>query len=386
MRSSSSRRSSPKRRSSSACAWRVCLAALGRLEEATERFDAVASEAASFGRADLRGAALVGLGNALQKQGRGAGALLPLADAKAIAEETGDTRLQVQTLFELAQANRDFHGELDVAVEQLAQALELAATLDDRPLLAEGELRLGFQLYAVGDLEQAEAALARSAEIGSELGSRRDETRATFMRALTTYHRGRAEEAERLALEAQEWFERTGDSYFRIQNLRSLARYARSRGDADEAERRLLAALELAEPSGGWLVSDLTSDLAELLVSVGRVAEAGAAATAAMKLVPEDDPAARAVASTAAACVAAATGDAETVRLRASEALELHGRLASALELARARITLGGALAKVGEDEWASAELRLAGEDCSRMGATTLLAEAEVALSALDAR
>ncbi len=362
------------------------LAALGRLEEATERFDAVASEAASFGRADLRGAALVGLGNALQKQGRGAGALLPLADAKAIAEETGDTRLQVQTLFELAQANRDFHGELDVAVEQLAQALELAATLDDRPLLAEGELRLGFQLYAVGDLEQAEAALARSAEIGSELGSRRDETRATFMRALTTYHRGRAEEAERLALEAQEWFERTGDSYFRIQNLRSLARYARSRGDADEAERRLLAALELAEPSGGWLVSDLTSDLAELLVSVGRVAEAGAAATAAMKLVPEDDPAARAVASTAAACVAAATGDAETVRLRASEALELHGRLASALELARARITLGGALAKVGEDEWASAELRLAGEDCSRMGATTLLAEAEVALSALDAR
>ena len=151
------------------------LAALGRLEEAIERFDSVASDAASFGRADLRGAALVGLGNALQKQGRGAGALLPLADAKAIAEETGDTRLQVQTLFELAQANRDFHGELDVAVEQLAQALELAATLDDRPLLAEGELRLGFQLYAVGDLEQAEAALARSAEIGSELGSRRDE-------------------------------------------------------------------------------------------------------------------------------------------------------------------------------------------------------------------
>ena len=44
------------------------------------------------------------------------------------------------------------------------------------------------------------------------------------------------------------------------------------------------------------------------------------------------------------------------------------------------------ALARVGEDEWASAELRLAEEQCARMGATTLLAEAEVALSALDVR
>ena len=43
---------------------------------------------------------MVGLGNALQKQGRGEDALLPFADANAIAEETADTKLQVATLFD----------------------------------------------------------------------------------------------------------------------------------------------------------------------------------------------------------------------------------------------------------------------------------------------
>ena len=362
------------------------LAALGSLDEAGERFLSVASDAATLGRRDLRGAALVGLGNVLQKQGRGADARLPLVDAIAIAEETGDTKLQVQTLFELAQFDVDFAGDHDLAVAELERALDLAAGLDDNALLAEGLLRLGFMLFGGGALEQAEAALARSAAIGSELGSRRDETRATFMRALTAYHRGRPEEAERLALGAQEWFERTGDSYFRIQNLRALSRYAFDRGDPDDAERRLREALELARPSGGWLVSDLNAGLAELLARLGRVDQAEAAAGAALAAVPAADPQARATACVAVAYVAAAAGDPDAVRTNAREALEILGSRDNALDLARARVTLGEALAMVGDEERASAELRLAGEQCARMGATTLLAEAEIALSALDVR
>ena len=192
------------------------------------------------------------------------------------------------------------------------------------------------------------------------------------------------DEAERLALEAQEWFERTGDNYFRIQNLRWLATYARARGDTDEAERRLESAMALAAPSGGWLVSDLNAALAELLVDVGRLEEAVTAVDAALSGAPPGDPQARAGALVAGACTAAAAGDADLVRARAAEALEIHGRFASPFELARTRIVVGEALARVGEHEWASTELRLAAEECARMGATTLLAQAEAALSALE--
>jgi tetratricopeptide (TPR) repeat protein len=133
-------------------------------------------------------------------------------------------------------------------------------------------------------------------------------------------------------------------------------------------------------------VSDLNAALAEVLARLGRIDEAAAAYETALTRAAEGDPQARAVALVAGACVAAAAGDADLVRVRAEEALQIHSRLGYPLELARVRITIGEALARVGEDEWASAELRLAEEQCARMGATTLLAEAEVALSALDVR
>jgi class 3 adenylate cyclase/tetratricopeptide (TPR) repeat protein len=360
------------------------LSALGDLDEAAERFEAVAAGAAAIGRVDVRGRALVGLGNIRQKQGRGAEARVPLADASAIADETGDAKLQVHTLFELAALDHDFAGDHELAVSELERALELAAGLDDRALLAEGELRLGFLLFADGALEKAEAALMRSAAIGSELGSRRDESRAVFMQAYTAYYRGRVEEAERLALGVQEWFERTGDSYFRIQNLRALGRYALDRGDVDEAVGRLQTALELAEPSGGWLVSDLNALLAEFFARAGRLDEALEAGGAALASVPAADPQAQATALVANAYVAAATGDPELARDRADEALDILSRHGSVIDLARSRVTLGQALALAGDEEGAATQLRLAGEESARAGATLLLAVAEIALSSLE--
>jgi tetratricopeptide (TPR) repeat protein len=344
----------------------------------------VAAEAAAAGWAELRGAALVGLGSVLQKQGRGEEARFALIDAQAIAEETGDTKLEVQTLFELSELKRDFSGEPEAAVVDLERAVELAAVLDDRHLLAEGELRRGFVLVADGRLALAEQALARSAEIGSELGSRRDESRATCQHAYIAYHRGRPEEAERRALEAQEWFERTGDSYFRVQNLRSLSTFALARDDGAEAERRLREAILLANPTGGWLVSELNADLAELLVALGRVDEAEAALAVATDELPEGDPAARAVVCVAAACVAGARDDRNATRRFAEEALEIVVDLGNRLEVTRVRIALARPLAKVGEKEQAAELLRLAGESASEIGATMLLADAETTLSELE--
>jgi hypothetical protein len=51
---------------------------------------------------------------------------------------------------------------------------------------------------------------------------------------------------------------------------------------------------------------------------------------------------------------------------------------------ARARIALARALAKVGEKERERQLLRLAAESASEIGATTLLASAEIALSELE--
>src|SRR5262249_4517245 len=103
------------------------LAALGSLDESCERFRAAAAEGECLGWANWRGAAQVGLGNALKELGRGEEARVALVDAHAIAEETFDARLEVLALFELAEVKRDFSGETDAAVMDLERALELAA-------------------------------------------------------------------------------------------------------------------------------------------------------------------------------------------------------------------------------------------------------------------
>lgn len=359
------------------------LAAAGKLQEAAERFRSVAADAASLGRRDLRGAALVGLGNALQKQGAPGEAHEHLLEAEAIAKDMGEGRLEVQALFELAEIDRDFRGEVTVAVETLERALELAATLDDRRLLAEGNLRLGFVLNAAGRLADAEVALARSAEIGAELDSRRDESRATFLRAWTAYHLGRPAEAERLALEAQEWFQRTGDRYFLVQNLRALAEYALARGDPALAANKLDEALLIEQEREGWLFSVMNADLAEVLVRLGRLDEARARAATAVETAPEDDPGTRAAACVATACVSGAAGDHERTRRQAEEALAIYERLGNALELARARIVLARALTSVGDREEALRHLELAAGESERVGAVTLARTARAAVAEL---
>ena len=359
------------------------LAAAGKLEDATERFRSVAADAAGLGRRDLRGAALVGLGNALQKQGSPDEAHTYLLEAKSIAEEIGDRILEVRSLFELAEIDRDFRGEVPVAVETLEHALELAASFDDRRLLAEGNLRLGFVLNAAGRLADAERALGRSAAIGAELDSRRDESRATFLRAWTAYHLGRPGEAERLALEAQEWFQRTGDRYFLVQNLRALAQYAFARGDPAAAANRLEEALLIEQDREGWLSSGMNADLAEVLVALGRLDEARERAAIAVTTAPDDDPAARASAWVASACVSAASGDRERTMQQAEDALAISEQLGNSLEVGRVRIVLARALAAVGERDEASRQLERAAAECARIGAVTLENAAREALAGL---
>jgi tetratricopeptide (TPR) repeat protein len=360
------------------------LAALGRLSDAAERFQAVASDAAAIGRDDLRGAALVGLGNALQKQGRPDAALAELLEARQIAVSSGEVGQEVQALFELAEVHRDFTGEVELARAELERALELGARLEDRHLLADGYLRVGFLHVAAGRLEPAEQALAESAEISSALGSRRGESRAMFLRAWVAFQRGRAEEAERLALDAHEWFERTGDSYFLIQSLQSLALFARARGGIADAERRLREALELARPSGGFLVSSLLADLAEVVAEAGRLDEARAAAQEALAEAPRDDAATRAAALIAAVFVAGLSGDRDAIRARGEEALFAYRHVGDPLQVIRSRIVLAAALGGVGDHAEALDHLEVALGDAEKLGALALLRRARALRESLS--
>jgi hypothetical protein len=79
-----------------------------------------------------------------------------------------------------------------------------------------------------------------------------------------------------------------------------------------------------------------------------------------------------------------ARGDRDATRRLAAEALEIVVDLGNRLEVTRVRIALARPLATVGEEDRAAELLRLAGESASEIGATTLLASAEIALSELE--
>jgi len=187
-------------------------AALGELATAHDQLLAVAEEAASLGRLDLRCAALIATANIDTKQGRAAESRRNLTEAVTIASEIGDQALQVQALYEFASFVAWFEGASEAGASQLHEALAIAEALDDQSLRIEGHLRIGTLCFNVGDLAGAEEACKQCAELASELGSFRDETKSITLLSLVRYYRGELDEAEQLALQALEWLERTGDS------------------------------------------------------------------------------------------------------------------------------------------------------------------------------
>jgi len=86
----------------------------------------------------------------------------------------------------------------------------------------------------------------------------------------------------------------------------------------------------------------------------------------------------------AVACVAAALGDGDTARRRSAEALELSATSATCSSWPEHVSRSPRTLARSGERGQAVELLQLAGVSASAMGATTLLAEAETALSELE--
>ena len=269
------------------------LTALGRLQEAIGLLERVAKEATPLGRPDLRGYALVMLANILQKLGRASEARGHLTEAREIAREVQDARLQVRTAYESAELRADFEGEVKAAVDELLLGLTAAERMDDLALRIEGNLRTGTILATAGRLRQAEQHLERCAELADQTGSYRDDARAAYLLAYVKYYLGDPEEAQTLAKRASEWLELTADRYFQIQNMLLLGRFALTRGDLDDAAGWVCQALALARVLGGWLLVEATRYLVEILVLQGRQGEANEVTSAAAEAVPEEDAFAR---------------------------------------------------------------------------------------------
>jgi class 3 adenylate cyclase/tetratricopeptide (TPR) repeat protein len=350
-------------------------AALGEHAKAYDQLMAVAHEAASLGRLDLRCAALIAIANIDNKQGRAAESRRNLTEAVAIAAELGDRALQVRALYEFSFLAAWFEGASDAAAAQLEEALAIAEELDDLSLRIEGHIRIGTLRFNVGDLVGAEEACERCAKLASELGSFRDETRSITLLSLVRYYRGQVDEAERLALQALEWLERTGDTYLQLQNLRELARCALARGDLGLAEDRLREAVPIALEFGGWLVTEIYRYLAETLVRQGRVEEARELVEFAARNLPGEDAYAQAALRLAEASVATADGERAGAVARFDEALRLLREQRLLTDLGEARVAFARALRTFGEHADARAELERAREEFAQMDARELVAQ-----------
>jgi class 3 adenylate cyclase/tetratricopeptide (TPR) repeat protein len=349
------------------------LVGMGDLKLAREELTEAVPAAAAAERPELRCAALLTLANVDWKQGFAAEERERLSEAAAIADAIGDQRLQILASFELANLRAWFDGEATAGVEDLRGAVERAKDYGDRALLTEAHLRLGSELYNLGELAEAEEEFEQAVELAGEEGSHRDEARATTMLGVVKYYRGEEELAERLATQALEWLERTGDTFLQIQNLRSLARYALGRGAVDEAEERLRTALPLALEGGGWIAIDIYRHLAETLVRRGRVDDARELIAFAARNVPEEDHYARAALLVGEAIVATAGGESTTAATAFAEALRLMEQQQLVIDVCETRVELARALKTFGDFGGARTELERARAAFARMGARTVV-------------
>ncbi|MDX6409622.1 MAG: hypothetical protein QOE13_2693 [Gaiellaceae bacterium] len=352
------------------------LAVLGEIAKAVEQLLIAVEEAPSVGRRDLRCAGLVAVGAIDLRLGRPGESRPRLLEAEGLASQLGDRRLQVKAGYELSALYSDFDGEFGAATEKLAGAIGIAEEIDDRTLVVEGHLRMGFLRFNEGDLVGAEASLTRCLEFAAQLGSRRDEARASFLLALTHYYRGDVDEAERLGRQTREWLERTGETFFQIQNYVALGVYALARKDPRGAERILRDAVPLALEEGPRII-EVYRFLAEALVLQGRADDATELAEFASRNLPEDDVYSQATVRLAEALAATGRDDRGAAIQGYDDAVRLYDGLHLPIEGGQARIAYARALRAFGDEPGARSRFEQARESFANIQAIGVVAEIE---------
>jgi class 3 adenylate cyclase/tetratricopeptide (TPR) repeat protein len=357
---------------------------LGELGQAREELGPLPAEADALARPDLRCEALLLLGDLDQRQGRAGEAYDLLREATELAQQTGLHALRIKSAFVFSALRADFFpAEYEQAIAGLEEAIALADVLADRPLLADGHLRLGAILLNRGRLAAAEDELRTCLALANELGSRRLEAEAMCWLGRVEYFRGRIDAGTRTCLHARQLLERTADTYFQVQNLvDGLALFAILERRPVDAERWLLEALPIAVQIGGWSVLEVYRYLAEALVEQGRIDDAREIVEFAARDLPEEDPWARVCLLLAQGLVATAGGDDGSAGPAFAEAVRLVEELDMPRELGEAHWTIARALERSGRTGEARVELTTARELLARTEATALVSLVESELTA----
>jgi len=356
------------------------LVALGEVARAREELLDVEQAALASARADLRGAALVALANIDWKQGHVVESHRHVAEAEAVASAIGDKRLLVRVIYESAFTRALFEGSSEAA-DDVRRGLALAQALDDRELLIDGHMRLGFMLSNAGRLVEAEWELLRCIELAGEVGSHRDEARVTYLLGFIKYYLGERVEAERLARQAEEWLERTCDTLFQVQNYRTLAIFALARGELELAEERLQQSLPLALELGTWFVLDTYRYLVDVLVRRGNVGDARALLEFADRDVPAEDQGCLAALRLAQGVVATADGDRAAAAAGFEDAARLFYELNQPVDLGESCVSYCRALESFGDAEGALEQLLRARLLFEQMGASGRVADIDALLA-----
>jgi tetratricopeptide (TPR) repeat protein len=324
------------------------------------------------------------LGQIELRQGHVNDAREHLTEAHEIAIETADRPLQVKAMYRLAALRGDYEGDIEQALANARDGLLLATAIEDRALMVEGHLRLGFFLENLGELEGAQRELEHCLELAEQTGSRRDDAQATYLLGLVRYYRGDPDEAERLGLQAHEWLERTGETFMGIQNLIALASYALAKDDPALAERWLEEALPPALEGGGFLIVQVYRVLVETLVRQGRIDDAKVLLELARRDAPAEDPYAVTQVLLAQASIACGVDDFDGASRAYAEALRLLEEQQLVIELAETRLELARALHRFADAAAARLELGRAREAFAAMGAVAHIAEIDGIVKSLE--
>src|SRR5207245_11112160 len=127
-----------------------------------------------------------------QRQGLTSDAHDRLAEAQRLASLTENAALQARVACVFASFVGDQEGRQNDAIESLRAAIATLEEVDDRALVAEGQLRIAAALINMGDFSGTEVELRRCLELAADLGSHRLQAEATSWLGLEAVKIGRA--------------------------------------------------------------------------------------------------------------------------------------------------------------------------------------------------
>ena len=289
---------------------------------------ALVDEAATLGRRDLRGRALLRLGlDAAVSDGdhdRLRAAEL-LGEARADLQAAGDVIHESDLVYYLG-FNSWLAADLPTALEVWREAADLARAAGDAGRETRARQRIIHVLFELGRRDEAERLLERSVEQASELSL---VTQAGVWKSqgqyLTRY--GVDIPAGRdLLRRAAEVGEEVGDFDLRYGSLVSLAEIDLVTGDAAQALAWSEEVVAFVTRLGhAWMMPEAERRLAHALLTTGAIAEAATHAEHALEIVVVDDTLGTASARLALATVRDAQG-------REAEAAELFAQAAAVVE------------------------------------------------------